>query len=91
MKQCSFPKDKDMDDVAQKSKKTGKNVFWGFIAFFVVFATVDVFFVYKAVTTHPGVVAENAYEIGLNYNKIVEEAKKRNHDAAIATPDDKSK
>jgi hypothetical protein len=43
-KQCLFLKDKDMDDTEQKSKKTGKNVFWGFIAFFIVFATVDAFF-----------------------------------------------
>lgn len=80
-----------MDEVELKSKKTGKNVFWGFIAFFVVFATMDAFFVYKAVATHPGVVAENAYEIGLNYNKIIEEAKKRNHDSTVAPPDTQPK
>lgn len=57
--------------------KDGKRVLLAFIAFFIVFASVDAFFVYKAISTLPGVVSENAYEIGLNYNKIIAEAKKR--------------
>lgn len=57
--------------------KDGKRVLLGFIAFFVVFASVDAFFVYKAISTLPGVVSENAYEIGLNYNKIIAETKRR--------------
>lgn len=61
----------------QTTKNDGRNVLLAFMAFFVVFATVDAFFVYKAISTLPGVVSENAYEIGLNYNKIIAEAKKR--------------
>lgn len=61
----------------QTTKNDGRNVFLAFIAFFVIFASVDAFFVYKAISTLPGVVSENAYEIGLNYNKIIAEAKKR--------------
>lgn len=60
-----------------KSHKDGRNIFLAFLAFFIVFASVDIFFVYKAVTTLPGVVSENAYEIGLHYNDIIAEAKKR--------------
>lgn len=65
-----------MNDV-NPPPKDGKRVFLAFLAFFVVFASVDAFFVYKAISTLPGVVSENAYEIGLNYNKIIAEAKKR--------------
>lgn len=61
----------------KKPMTDGKRILLGFIAFFVVFASVDAFFVYKAISTLPGVVSENAYEIGLNYNKIIAEAKKR--------------
>lgn len=68
--------------------KDGKRVLLAFISFFVVFASVDTFFVYKAISTLPGVVSENAYEIGLNYNKIIAEAKKRElekHDRSHST------
>lgn len=61
----------------EPKKNDGRKVFIGFLAFFIVFASVDAFFVYKAISTLPGVVSENAYEIGLNYNKIIAEAKKR--------------
>ena len=63
-----------------KSNKSGKIVLRAFIGFFIVFATDDAFFVYKAVSTHPGVVTEKAYEIGLNYNEIIEKTKMRTHD-----------
>jgi nitrogen fixation protein FixH len=68
---------------ARKSYSTGKIVLWSFLVFFAIFASVDIFFVYKAVSTHPGVMSENAYEIGLNYNKIIEETKKRTHDSTV--------
>lgn len=57
--------------------KDGRRVLLAFLSFFVVFASVDAFFVYKAISTLPGVVSENAYEIGLHYNKIIAEAEKR--------------
>lgn len=62
-----------------QSKKDGRIVLLCLVSFFVVFASVDAFFVYKAVSTHTGVVSENAYEHGLNYNDIIAEAKKRNN------------
>ncbi|HAJ89992.1 MAG TPA: hypothetical protein DCM27_03100 [Rhodospirillaceae bacterium] len=65
-----------MNDVSPPPQD-GKRVLLALVSFFVVFASVDAFFVYKAISTLPGVVSENAYEIGLNYNKIIAEAKKR--------------
>tara|TARA_B100002019_G_C21012668_1_gene470787 strand:- start:250 stop:495 length:246 start_codon:yes stop_codon:yes gene_type:complete len=59
------------------NRKSGRIFLFSLIAFFVVFASVDAFFVFKALSTHTGVVAENAYEIGLNYNDVIEEAKKQ--------------
>ena len=41
------------------------------IAFFATFISVDMFFTYKAVTTHTGVVSKNAYKNGLNYNDTI--------------------
>ncbi len=73
----------------EKSKQFGFRILFSFLAFFIVFSSVDAFFVYKALSTHTGVVSENAYEIGLNYNKIIAEAKKRkvdNYDSRNAEP-----
>lgn len=69
----------------QDSKKDGRIVLFALLAFFTTFATVDAYFVYKAITTHSGVVAENAYEIGLNYNDILAEADKRQNEQNAAT------
>lgn len=61
-------------------KDSGWWVLWAFLAFFAVFASVDAFFVYTAITSHTGVVVENAYEVGLNYNDIIEEAERQKQD-----------
>lgn len=61
----------------KQTAKDGRKVLWYFLGFFAVFATVDAFFVYKALSTHSGVVAENSYEIGLHYNELLKEADKR--------------
>lgn len=58
-------------------RNDGKRVLFAFLAFFFIFSSVNAFFVYKAISTSPGVVSENTYEIGLNYNNIIAEAKKR--------------
>ena len=42
-----------------------------FVAFFVFIAIMDGIFVYLATTTHSGVVTENAYQKGLNYNQYI--------------------
>lgn len=41
-------------DQQQDSNKTGRKFWMYLILFFVVFACVDAFFVYKALTTHSG-------------------------------------
>ncbi len=58
-----------------ESRKNGKVVLFSLISFFAVFASVDAYFVYKAVNTHTGVVTENAYEKGLAYNNNIKQAK----------------
>lgn len=45
-----------------------------FVMFFVTIAAVDAFFVYKALSTHNGVITENAYEKGLRHNKTIKMA-----------------
>lgn len=57
---------------------TGKKVLTYFLAFFLVFATVDIIFVYLATSSNPGTVTDEAYEKGLAYNKIIEEAQAQN-------------
>lgn len=64
---------------ADQSKRDGRLFLLVIIGFFLVVASVDAFFIYKALSTHSGVVAENAYEIGLNYNDVIAEAKKKNN------------
>lgn len=44
---------------------------WYFVLFFIVLAIVNVIFVSLATQSHPGVVIDNAYENGLNYNEII--------------------
>lgn len=63
-----------------ENKKAGHWLLAWLIGFFVVFASVDAYFVYTALSTHTGVVAENSYEVGLKYNDILQEAKRRAQD-----------
>jgi nitrogen fixation protein FixH len=60
------------------SSKTGRNVFLSILAFFIIFASADAYFIYKAVSTNTGLITENAYEKGLNYNKTLEKLEKQN-------------
>ncbi len=71
-----------MDD-KELSKKTGRKVLMYLVLFFIIFASVDALFIYMAVSTHSGVVAENAYEIGVKYNDVIAEAKKKANDASL--------
>ena len=49
----------DQQDIPTKrEKKSRRFVFFAFIAFFFIFISVDIFFVYKALNTFPGVVSE---------------------------------
>ena len=53
---CSSRKGNDM---TEKSHKDGRTVLVWILAFFLTFIAVDAFFVYKAVTTHTGVVDQS--------------------------------
>jgi len=64
-----------MIDEKQDSKKVGKIILISLLVFFAVFSSVNAFFVYKALSTNTGVVVENAFEQGLNYNDLIEKAK----------------
>lgn len=66
-----------MTDIKTQSKKDGRNVLFALLAFFAVFCSVDAYFVYKAVKTHTGTVAENAYERGLAYNETLDKAERQ--------------
>ncbi|PIR34034.1 MAG: hypothetical protein COV36_01470 [Alphaproteobacteria bacterium CG11_big_fil_rev_8_21_14_0_20_44_7] len=48
------------------------------VAFFAVIFAVNAVFVYLATSTHTGVVTEDAYEKGLDYNKTIELVDKQN-------------
>jgi nitrogen fixation protein FixH len=53
-------------------RKSDKYIPWYFVAFFVVLAILDGIFVYIATSTHTGVVTDNAYKKGLEYNQTIE-------------------
>jgi nitrogen fixation protein FixH len=61
----------------QNPPKKGKVVLMSLLAFFALFSSVDAFFVYKAVTTHSGVITEQAYEKGLAYNQALKQAREQ--------------
>lgn len=54
-------------------KKSDRWIPYYFVAFFVVLAILDGIFVTIAVSTHTGVVTDNAYQKGLGYNKTIEQ------------------
>lgn len=71
------------DDQSQESKKTGRLVLIWLLGFFGVCMAVNAFFIYMAVTTNWGVVSENAYQTGLHYNDLLEEARKRENETQL--------
>ncbi len=63
-----------MTEAAKSPSQKGKYdkfIPWYFVAFFVVLAILDGIFVYVATITHTGVVTENAYQEGLDYNETI--------------------
>lgn len=62
-----------MDTVVRR--KSDKWIPWYFVAFFVVLAIIDGIFVIIATSTHTGVITENAYKKGLNYDQVVAASK----------------
>lgn len=80
----------DSVQVKQKSSRDGWLVLLAFVAFFLTFASVDTFFVLKALKTHTGVVSQNAYEEGLAYNEILHQARAQDDIQSKFSYDDKS-
>ncbi len=62
-----------MTTVKRDSKD--KYVLFAFLAFFGVVFLVNGFFIYTAISTQTGLVTEQAYEKGLGYNLMLDEAK----------------
>lgn len=60
-----------------REKRSARMVLFGMIGFFAVFCTVDIFFVYKAISTNTGVVYDKSYEAGLSYDQYAEEAREQ--------------
>lgn len=59
-----------------KSTFGGKKLFLYFFLFFGFVMSVNAVFIYSAIKTHSGTVADNAYEKGLNYNTTLHDLKK---------------
>lgn len=55
-------------------KLTGRHVLYVLIGFFGIIFAVNGVFVYFALSTHPGVETDNAYQKGVNYNAQIKEA-----------------
>jgi len=64
----------DAEALKQRRAKDNKRIPLYFVAFFVVLALLDGLFIYLATSTHTGVVTQQAYEQGLNYNRTVAQA-----------------
>lgn len=52
-----------------------KYVLFAFLGFFGIIFLVNGFFIYTAISTQTGLVTEQAYEKGLDYNEVLDEAK----------------
>ncbi len=61
----------------KEQRKDGRIVLLWFLAFFGVIVAVDTVFVTIAIRTQTGVVAEHAYERGLAYNGVLDDAKRQ--------------
>lgn len=56
---------------------TGRAVLFGLLAFFAVVASVNATFIYFALSTWPGLSSQDAYSDGLNYNEVLDEARRQ--------------
>ena len=65
------------------SENNGRWVLYAFLGFFAVFCAVDAYFVYRAITTHTGVVTKNSYYKGLDYNKNLAEAQRQKDSGVV--------
>jgi len=60
-----------MQTAAKGPRKSDKYIPWIIVGFFAVLFAWDGYFVYLATSTHTGVVEDNTYNRGLNYNETV--------------------
>jgi nitrogen fixation protein FixH len=65
-----------MTDSANNGEKKSK-IPYIFFAFFAVVLAVNIFYIYLSKKTWHGLISENAYQKGLNYNQSLELAKKQ--------------
>ena len=63
--------------IKEPRKITGRMVLIGMIAFFGVVSAVNGVFIYFALDTWPGLAVENSYERGLNYNEVLNQARRQ--------------
>ncbi len=56
---------------------TGRHVLFGLVAFFGVIMAVNAVFLYEALSTYTGVVSNEPYRKGLNYNSRIEDEKRQ--------------
>lgn len=63
------------------SKRDGRRFLMIILSFFVTVACVDAYFVYKALSTHSGVVVDKPYERGIHFNELLNEAKEKGYDS----------
>lgn len=61
----------------RKDTKYDRLIPFYIVLVFVVFVSADIVFAYIAIKTHPGVTVQNAYEVGLKYNTLIEEAEEQ--------------
>jgi nitrogen fixation protein FixH len=57
-----------------KNENSGLWVLMSFVSFFAIFIAVDIYFVYSAITTNTGLVSQNSYYKGLDYNNTLRQA-----------------
>lgn len=58
-----------------KTEITGRHVLYGIVGFFFIITSVDVFMIYKALSTFGGIETSDAYRKGLHYNHRIEAEK----------------
>lgn len=66
------------EDAMAERAITGRHVLIGMVAFFGVIMAVNAVFLYSALSTHTGVVANEPYRKGLTYNERIEADRQQN-------------
>lgn len=64
-----------IDDNRAGFRITGRKVFFGLVAFFGVITIANIFLIWLAIGSFPGVVTSSAYEAGREYPQVLEAAK----------------